>query len=118
MVVDELEKDTLGLSPVGAAKVTVTPDNRFPPASVTVAISGFAKLVPTAALWPLPLVNAMLAGTPGVFVRLKVADALPAVALTVYEPTLPFAVNVPGLAIPDPLVATWIVLVELEKIPL
>ena len=52
------------------------------------------------------------------FVRLKVAEMLPAVAVTVYEPSLLLAVNVPALATPDPLVATWIVPVELEKVPL
>ena len=83
MVVDALEKVRLAVSPVGALKVTVTPDSRFPPESVTVTISGFAKPMPIIALWPFPLVNAMCAGRPGVLVRLKVADMLPAVAVTV-----------------------------------
>ena len=65
---------------MGAVKVTVAPGTVFPPISVTVATRGFVNAVPMAALWPLPLVNAMFAGAPGVFVRLKVADALPAVA--------------------------------------
>jgi hypothetical protein len=83
-----------------------------------VAISEFVKLVPITVLWPLPLVSAMLAGRPGVLVRLKVADALPAIAVTVYAPTLLFAVNVPALAMPELLVATWMVFVELENVPL
>ena len=116
--VDELEKTRLGVSPVGAVKVTVAPGTRFPPVSVTVAINGLANAVPIVALWPFPLANAMCAGAPGVFVRVKVADALPAVAVTVYEPILLFAVNVPAPAMPDPLVAIWIVLVELENVPL
>jgi len=118
MVVDTFEKARLGLSPVGAEKVTVTPDNRFPPTSVTVATSGFAKLVPISVLWPLPLVNVMFAGTPGMFVRLKAADTLPAVAVTVYEPALLLAVKVPELASPELLVVAEIVPVELENVPL
>ena len=98
MLVDELENARLDVCPVGALKVTVTPDSRFPPESVTVAISGFANAVRIAALWPLPLVNAMFAGGPGVFVRLKVADALPAIAVTLYEPALLLAVMAPELA--------------------
>src|SRR5277367_696592 len=59
----------------------------------------------------------MFAGAPGVLVRLKVVDKPPTVALTIYAPALLFAVNVP-LATPEALVAIWIVLVELEKVPL
>src|ERR1700739_217613 len=98
MVVDALEKVRLGLSPVGAVKVTVTPDNGFPPTSVTVAIRGLAKAERIAAPWLLPLLTAMFAGGPGVFVRLKVADTLPAVAVTVYAPALLLAVMAPELA--------------------
>jgi hypothetical protein len=98
MVEDALEKVRLGVSPAGAVKVTVTPDTAFPPMSVTMAISGFVKPVRIAALWPLPLINAIFAGGPGVFVRLKVADALPAVAVTLYDPAILLAVIAPELA--------------------
>src|SRR5271170_2253713 len=83
MLVDELEKARLAVSPVGAVKVTVAPGTAFPPMSVTVAINGFVNAVRIVALWPLPLVRAMFAGAPGVLVRLKVTDMLPAVAVTV-----------------------------------
>jgi hypothetical protein len=52
------------------------------------------------------------------FVRLKVADRLPAVAVTVYEPVLLLAVKVPALATPELLVETVMVPVELENVPL
>jgi hypothetical protein len=55
-----------------------------------------------------------------VLVRLKLTEDAPvAPAVTLYGPpaTL-FAVNVPGLATPDPLVLTEIVPVLLEKVPL
>ena len=54
-------------------------------------------------------------------VRLKVADALPAVAVTEYEPALPLAV-MPALATPSVTpelpVGTVMVPVELENVPL
>jgi hypothetical protein len=60
----------------------------------------------------------MVAGAPGVLVRLKVADKVPALAVTVYEPAWLLAVNVPELACPELSVATVIVPVELENVPL
>lgn len=57
-------------------------------------------------------------GVPTVLVKLNIATgAGPAVTVTVKAPGLPFAVNVPAVATPLPLVFTVMVLVLLEKVP-
>jgi hypothetical protein len=70
---------------VGAVNVTVTPLTGFEPLSRTVAPSAAAKAVLIAALCGVPLVAAIDAGTPTVFVRLKSAGPEPpeTVAITV-----------------------------------
>jgi hypothetical protein len=74
------------LAPVaGAVNVTTTPFTGFEPPSSTVATSGAAKAVPTGALCGVPLVAAIDAAAPAVFVRLKLAgvDVPVAEAVTV-----------------------------------
>src|SRR5437868_4602530 len=53
-----------------------------------------------------------------VFVRLKIVLTVPAAAVTVYAPMVPFAVNAPGSAMPLPFVLTDFVFVLLSKVPL
>ena len=57
----------------GAVNTTVTPDTGFPLALRTVAVRGAAKGVFTVVLCGVPPVEVMLAGGPGLFVRLNVA---------------------------------------------
>jgi hypothetical protein len=72
------------LAPVpGAANVTVTPLTALPPASLTVATSGAANAVLTAALCDDPLVTAIDAGAPGLFVSEKFAVAVTPATLAV-----------------------------------
>lgn len=69
----------------GAVNVTVTFASRLPPASFTVAVSAVANAAPIAALWGVPVVAAMLAAGPAMFVRLKLAEGLTPVTLAVTE---------------------------------
>jgi hypothetical protein len=91
------------LAPVaGGVNVTTTPLTPAPP-FVTVATSGAAKAVLTAALCGVPLVAAIVSGAVAVLVRLKLAGAaIPvAVAVTVYgPPTVAFAVKTAEVATP------------------
>jgi hypothetical protein len=61
------------LAGIGAVNVTTAPLIGLLPLSVTVATSGAANAALIAALCPLPLVAAILAGEPVVFVRVKAA---------------------------------------------
>jgi hypothetical protein len=61
----------------GAVNVTTTPLTGFEPLSSTVATSGNANAVPTVALCGVPLVAAIDAPAPTVFVRLKLAGVDP-----------------------------------------
>src|SRR5882724_536602 len=92
----------------GAANVTLTPERVFPPASFTVACRAVAKAALTCALWGVPAVAVMVAGGPGLFVKLKLAgDATPsAIAVTVYAPAVEFAVNAGATAMPVASVGT------------
>ncbi len=68
----------------GAANVTIAPETGFPLASLTIATRGAPKAVPTVVLWLFPLLTAIVAGAPAVFVRLNVPDVAPEVeAVTV-----------------------------------
>ena len=60
----------------GAVKVTVTPLNGLPPESLTVACNAAVNVVFDTALCGVPAVAVMLAGAPGVLVRLKLAVAV------------------------------------------
>ena len=56
-------------APVAAGvNVTAIPGTTLPPESFTTATSGDTKDVPTAALWPLPLLTLMVAAAPTLFV--------------------------------------------------
>jgi hypothetical protein len=62
------------LAPVaGGAKVTVAPGVTLPKLSLTVTTNGNAKAVVTFAVCGVPLVTAICAGGPGVFVSAKLA---------------------------------------------
>jgi len=87
----------------GAEKVTLAPGTTFPFASFTTTTSGPPKAVPTVALWPLPLLTAMLAGAPALLVRVKVAERPDTDAVTEYVPDTVSALAV-TLASPDELV--------------
>src|SRR5579884_1364109 len=92
---------TLAVLWAGAVKVTIAPEIGFPPASVTVATSGFANAVFTCALCELPLVTTTLAAGPDWFVREKAAvDAEPHDAMTLYAPAKLFAETVADVATP------------------
>jgi hypothetical protein len=92
----------------GAANVTDTPDTGFPPESLTTATSGFAKGWLIAAVWPLPLTTAMLAGEPAVLVRENDAgvETPVALAVTLYAPAMLFAVSAGEVAWPLAAVVT------------
>src|SRR5271156_851770 len=70
---------------VGAVNVTVTPLTGFEPLSSTVATRGAVNAVSMVAFCGVPLVAAIDAGAPTVFVRLKLAGPEPpgTVAVTV-----------------------------------
>ena len=103
----------------GPVKVTVIPLNGLLPLSRTNATSELANAVPTVADWPLPVLTVTDAAAPAVFVSAKFAGvATPlTVAATVYAPpAVEFAVKF-AATIPEALVATVIVAVELLKVP-
>jgi hypothetical protein len=66
----------------GPVKVTKTPDTGFPKLSLTIACRGVAKAVFTVADCPLPAVAMMVEAGPALLVKLKLAEALPTVAVT------------------------------------
>src|SRR4051812_2077501 len=93
IAVSPLAKVPLGPLP-GAENVTLTPETglfEF----VTVAWSIVANAVFTVVFWLLPAVTVTVAAAGGLFVKLKLAGvATPAtLAVTVYDPAVPFAVN-------------------------
>src|SRR5579885_2856865 len=80
-------KVTLAPLEAGAVKVTVMFGTGFPPASVTVATSGFVNALLIFALCPPPLVATIFAAGPTVFVRAnKAVVAAPDEAITLYPP--------------------------------
>jgi hypothetical protein len=87
----------------GAVNVTVTPLTGFPPLSFTVATSFAGKAVLIAAVCGVPPVAAIDDAVPLLFVSAKVAGlATPGTdAVTLYEPTMAFAVKTLEVAIPD-----------------
>lgn len=92
----------------GAANVTATPETGLPPESFSTAMNGLPNAVLTCALCPLPLTTVMLPGAPVAFVNENVAvDPTPAaLAVTLYVPAVPFAVNAGETAWPLALVVT------------
>jgi hypothetical protein len=110
------------LAPVaGAVNVTTIPLTGCEPLSSTVADSGAANAVLMAVLCGVPLVAVMVAGGAAVFVRLKLAgvDTPATVAVTLYAPDVPLAVNAGEVAIPLVLVvAVTVPVVEPAKVPL
>src|SRR5262249_2271111 len=86
----------------GAAKVTAAPGTGLPKASVTSTRSGVPKVVPTVALWAAPAATTILAGLPGVFVRVnRAAGGMTGTrASTEHLPTTVLAVNVGAVATP------------------
>jgi hypothetical protein len=68
----------------GAVKVTLTPETRLPPLSLTVACKAVANAVLMVALCGVPAVAVMEAAGPGVLVSAKFAEVAPvALATTV-----------------------------------
>jgi hypothetical protein len=106
----------LGPEP-GAVNDTTTPPTGLPNASVTVASRFTGNAVLTVVLCGVPAVAAMLAAPPEVFVKLYVAVPVPgAVAVTLYEPAVLFAVNTAAVA--TPLVLVVAVLTPPANVPL
>jgi hypothetical protein len=106
---------------IGAENVTDAPLTGFELLSTTVASRGAPNAVLTVASCRLPLVSVIDAGAPEVFVRLKLTLAVAAakLAITVWAPTVPFAVNTDEVATPLALVVSVSVFVEFEaKVPL
>jgi hypothetical protein len=104
------------LAPVeGAENVTATPLTGFDAASSTVAASGDANAVLISADCDVPLVAVMVSGAPAAFVNTKLAGAdTPAIiAVTVYGPAVPFAVNTADVAMP---LALLIAVVTVEAV--
>jgi hypothetical protein len=87
----------------GAVKVTTRSGTGLPPLSRTVATSRFANGWPAGVLCPDPLVAAIEAGGPAVFVSAKLAGVWTpaAAAVTVKEPMTLFAVRIAEKASPD-----------------
>lgn len=101
----------------GEVKLTLAPKTGLLPASSTVTASGFANEVLTVALCPEPPVTVIEAGDPAVFVSEKLTEVSPdAAAVKLYGPAVAFAVN-GAEAMPDALVTTVIVAVELLNLP-
>jgi hypothetical protein len=88
------------------------------PASFTVACSVVVNAVLIVALCGVPAVAAMVAASPGMFVRLKLAGVVTPVALavTVYAPVTKLAVKAGAMAIPVLLVVA--VFTPLANVPL
>jgi hypothetical protein len=101
-VIDVFDANAPPAPVAGAVKVTDTPLTGFWLLSTTVATSGAPNAVLTRASCSDPLVAAIDAGGPEVFVRLKlVAAVTPAtLAVTTSAPIVPFAVNVDDVATP------------------
>jgi hypothetical protein len=119
-VVVEFEVNT-PLAPVaGAVNVTAAPVTGFELLSKTVATRGAPNAVLISATCSDPLVAAMDAAGPDVFVRRKLTDAVtPATeATTVSAPIIPLAVNGDDVTTPLELVVSVSVLVPFENIPL
>ena len=71
--------DSVALAPLpGAVKETVTPLNRLPPESFTVACNAPAKTALVRAVCGVPA-GVIVAGSPAVFVRIKKATRAPSV---------------------------------------
>ena len=112
--------ENVPLAPVdGAVKITDAPTIGLLELSVTLACSAVVNAEPIMALCEAPAVAVMLDAGPGLFVRLKLAGVKPeTVAVTEYgPPAMAFAVNV-GEAAPVALLATVIVAVPFENVPL
>jgi hypothetical protein len=73
---------------------------------LTTATSGAAKLVLIFAFCPLPLTAVITAADPAVLVSVKLVDSAPAVAVTLYDPVIPFAVSAGEVAWPSTPVTT------------
>jgi hypothetical protein len=107
VTVEDALPPKLALAPdAGAVNVTLTPDSGLPPESFTNTTSGFANGELMAAVCPPPLNAAMLAAAPAVFVSENVVERAPVVAVTLYDPTLPLAVNAGDTACPSAPVTT------------
>jgi hypothetical protein len=104
----------------GAVKVTTTPLTGFEPLSTTVAARFVANAVLTVVLCGVPAVAVIVAAAPALFVRPKLAGAVAPVALavTVYTPAVPFAVNVDDVATPLAFVVSVSVAVPPANVPL
>ena len=100
--------------PAGAVKVTSTPLIAIP-LFFRLATRGAAKAVFTVALCGVPLTTVMNSVT-GLFVSAKVAvpETPVAVAVTVYVPVVPLAVNAGAVAMPLEFVITTAVLLPLK----
>src|SRR6202166_3345708 len=104
----------------GAVKVTTTPLAGRPPV-VTVATRGAAKAVLIVVVCGVPLLATITSVAPAAFVRLKLAgvDTPAAVAVTVYAPEIPLALNTGEDATPLAFVVTVVVFVPVSaKVPL
>jgi len=120
-VLEEFDANAPPAPVAGAVKVTDAPLTGFWLASTTVATSGAPNAVLTSASCRDPLVAAIEAGGPEVFVRLKLVVAVtPAtVAVTTSAPMVPLAVNTDDVATPLALVVSVSVYEALEaNVPL
>ena len=98
----------------GALNVTLTPLSGLLPASTTLACSAVLKAVLIAALCGVPAFAVIVVAAPARFVSAKVVLSAPAVAVTLYEPAVPFAVKAGAVARPEASVTT---VVEPAKLP-
>ena len=105
-VFDVFDANTPLAPDAGAAKVTVAPLTGLPYWSTTVATSGSPNAPLVSASCREPLVAAIAAGRPAVFVRLKATEPITpaALAVTLSAPTVPLAVNTDDIATPLELV--------------
>jgi len=83
-----------------AAKLTLTPATGFPYASVTVTAGAVPTAAPTVAVCPSPALTTMFAGAPTVPVAENDALSAPALAVSVFAPTVVDSVHDPTVATP------------------
>jgi len=104
---------------VGAAKVTVIPLTGLLPLSLTITWRFGENTVLTAALSVAPAYAVTDTGTPGVLVSEKLAGVLTpdTLAVTEYEPAVPFAVRVDAVATPLELVTAVLPLANAALAP-
>ena len=108
------------LAPVeGSVKITFTPEAADVGIAVTCAVRTVLNAVPATVVCGVPPIAVTEVTDELPLVREKVAEVSPEpVAVTEYEPSVEFAVNVVAVAMPVAAVVTAVVAVEFANVPL